>query len=84
MGLLLLVGGAYLFRRKRAKRASLEDAGGLYEKPQLHSDHIPRNPPEEAEDPVVYEMQGSIPEPVEMAVNEVPARELPQQTTTVI
>ncbi|KAH7151910.1 hypothetical protein B0J13DRAFT_251505 [Dactylonectria estremocensis] len=66
-GLLLLVGVTYLFRRNRAKRASREDAGGLYEKPQLHSDCVPRNPPEEAEDPVIYEMQGSIPQPAEMA-----------------
>ncbi|KAM5353244.1 hypothetical protein ACJZ2D_016861 [Fusarium nematophilum] len=74
-------GSAYLFGRKRSKQASPEDAGGLYEKPQLHSDCIPRNSPE-AEDPMIYEMQGSIPQPPEMAINEAPARELPSENTT--
>ncbi|KAF5725135.1 cell surface glycoprotein 1 [Fusarium mundagurra] len=75
-------GAVCLFKRKRSQRARPEDTGGLHEKPQLHSECIPRNPPEEAEGRVIYEMEGWIPQPVEMNANEVPARELPSEEPT--
>ncbi|KAJ3454222.1 hypothetical protein MRS44_018116 [Fusarium solani] len=83
VGLALVVGVAFLFRRRLAKRTRPEDAGGpgeSYEKPELHADCVAQNP-QEAEVQAVYEMQGSIPQPSEMATNEVRSQELPGKAT---
>ncbi|KAF5672302.1 cell wall protein [Fusarium heterosporum] len=81
IGLVLLLIGAYLFGRRRANRNGVEDRDGSEGRYQLHSDSMNVSSPEKGHFPAVHEMHGSTPQPAEMAVNEVPASELPSENT---
>jgi hypothetical protein len=77
VGLAFVVGVMFLFRRRPAGRTGSHDtngAEGLYKKPELHADCIPQAS-RDVEGQAVYEMQGSIPQPSEVAANEVPVQE---------